>query len=147
MKTVKQTAIAVISLIILFASCKKDKQKCQDSSSTNFDKEGECVYPADKLAGEYYVTEYILPPAKPDTSFFTAVVTKSTNVKVALKYTRSDNPTYKMPDTLIINWADKNFENMQPGANWITDDNKFSILFFDFSTTPSKPIRHNFVRK
>lgn len=145
MKTIKQTALAVISFIIMFASCKKDKQKCQDSSSTNYDKEGACVYPADKLAGEYYVSE----PGVSDTNYFTAVVTKATNVKVALKYTRNDNPTYKMPDTLWINWGNKNFDYMQPGDwNKIIDDNKFSIaIWVNSPSGPSYFVQQIFARK
>ncbi len=155
MKTIKLTAIAGITYLILLTSCSKEKdavgdvviKKCNDSTSTNFNKEGDCIYPSDKLIGEYNVTEYILAPAIPDTNYFTVSVTKATNVKLALKYTRSDNPTYKMPDTLEINWKNKNFENMQPGdLNKIIGDNNFSILFFEFST-PIKPIHQAFVRK
>ncbi len=155
MKTIKLTVIAGFTYLILLTSCSKEKdsnenvvvKKCSDSTATNFNKEGDCIYPSDKLAGEYNVTEYILAPATPDTNYFTVSVTKATNVKIALKYTRSDNPTYEMPDTLEINWKNKGFENMQPGdLNRIIDDNKFSIIFFEF-TTPIKPIHQTFVRK
>jgi hypothetical protein len=142
MKIIKLTAIAGMTYLILLSSCSKEKdavenavvKKCNDSTSTNFNKEGDCIYPADKLVGNWNVTEYTMLPGPVDTNYFTASITKKSNSKVFVENHRTDNPPYINPyKTLEINWPLKSFDNMQPGnLNSIDNDNYFKIIFFKF---------------
>jgi len=144
MKTTTLTAIAVISTFIMINSCKKTtsepseeliKKTCQDSLSTNFGKEGDCIYPADVLVGNWNVTEENLNSGVVNTDKITATITKHGKEKVFVKYTRTDNPVFTSgPDTLYINWTLRKIDgyDMSSQYNQIVDGNTFSFMFSNF---------------
>ena len=156
MKTIKLTAITGISYLILLTACSKEKEvvetvivkKCTDSTSTNFNKEGDCIYPADVLVGNWNVTEENLNSGVTTNAKITATITKHGNDKVFVKYSRTDNPIFNVaPDTLYINWTRRKIDgyDMSSQHNQIVDGNNFSFMFSNFG--PNWPMGLHMVHR
>ena len=136
MKVVKLSTKAILLFVLVFGvaivinSCKSEG--CMDSIALNYDDEagkedGSCIYPADKLVGDWTVAETV----HSTTNTYDATITKNDNDNITISAVRNSPPAYFVNDMVVtVKWLELIIAPLGDTlTGTIANENDFQIVY------------------
>lgn len=136
--------LPIVILTLLSCGGKEDPKPkikgCMDELSLNYNEDatiddGSCTFPADKLAGEWAVTENVKyfngttfsTTTLPTVTYNATIAAAKT--KIAITTDRITTPVYIYTGDLTVNWVDGTLEGIGTVAGEIEDEDHFDVSY------------------
>ncbi len=122
--------LLVFGIAIMINSCKSDG--CTDSIALNYNEDagkddGSCIYPADKLIGEWSVDETVYS----QTNTYNATISRNSNDDIKISAVRNSPPVHFVNDlVLTVKWLELQIAPLGDSlTGTIASENDFQIVY------------------